>query len=136
MLTEKELRHLAKLDKARTHGEWCDIPHPEWSGANHRVAATSNELWTSFNQICYADSDDAAFIVACSRDVPKLLNDIKALRGVLERIANPLGYLQAEAKRLGHNLDGAMAVRICESAIWYQGEARKALEEKDDTNQG
>ena len=85
MLTEKELE-LEQLDKARTQGEWFDIPHPEWYGANHRVAATSSELWTSFNQICYADSDDAAFIAACSVAIPRLLATVEVLRQALTRV--------------------------------------------------
>ena len=47
----------------------------------------------------------------------------------LQKIANPIKYLQDEAEKDGAKLDGYMAIQLTEDANFYQEIARKALEE-------
>lgn len=45
----------------------------------------------------------------------------------LEKIANPLKYLQDEAERDGCKLNGVMAAQLCNDANWLKSIATKAL---------
>ena len=46
----------------------------------------------------------------------------------LEKIANPIKYLQDEAEKEGAKLNGYMAVEISKDVNFYRDIARKALE--------
>jgi uncharacterized protein with ACT and thioredoxin-like domain len=47
----------------------------------------------------------------------------------LEKITNPIKYLQEEAEKDGAKLNGYMAIEITKDANFYKEIARKALEE-------
>lgn len=54
-------------------------------------------------------------------------SEIERLRAALQKIANPIGYLQEYAKQEGRQLDGHVAVQISKDAGWLKSEAAKAL---------
>ena len=51
----------------------------------------------------------------------------------LERIANPIKYLQEEAEKDGSKLDGAMAIQLSKDANWLQSLAEQAIKEIQST---
>ena len=59
------------------------------------------------------------------------LADVSGMLAIsaLQKIANPIKYLQDEAEEEGARLDGYMAIQLTKDANFYQEIARKALEE-------
>lgn len=59
------------------------------------------------------------------------LADVSGMLAIsaLQKIANPIKYLQDEAEKEGARLDGYMAIQLTKDANFYQEIARKALEE-------
>ena len=55
--------------------------------------------------------------------------EIRRLRGELEKLANPIAWLQKQAWEHGAALDGSAAVLIENTASWYREIARAALGE-------
>ena len=88
ILTSAEIAEIERLDAARTQGEWFDIPHPQWAGAEHRIGCRQNESWGNFGQLCFAAPNDAAYIAACSVMVQRLLATIQAYRELLAEAMN------------------------------------------------
>jgi hypothetical protein len=57
-----ELREMIALGDEVPDSQWFDIPHPEWSGSNHRVSRSRDEPWSNFGQIAYMSAESAAFV--------------------------------------------------------------------------
>jgi hypothetical protein len=62
--------------------------------------------------------------------VKQLTERIKVLEDALNKIANPIIYLQSKAEKEGSKLDGLMAIEFSNSAICLKEIARAALEVK------
>lgn len=71
-----------------------------------------------------------------SKDIPELINslanvkspsDVSVLKEALEKIDNPIEYLQRKAKEEGYELDGLNAVQLSNSAHWLKQIAHEAL---------
>ena len=60
-----------------------------------------------------------------------VLADVSGMLAIsaLQKIANPIKYLQDEAGKEGARLDGYMVIQLTKDANFYQEIARKALEE-------
>jgi hypothetical protein len=57
-----ELRKMIALGDEVSDSQWFDIPHPKWSGSNHRVSRSRDEPWSNFGQIAYMSKESAAFV--------------------------------------------------------------------------
>ncbi|MAE82814.1 MAG: hypothetical protein CMB80_08780 [Flammeovirgaceae bacterium] len=60
-------------------------------------------------------------------DVEQLTADNTRFRQALERIANPVKYMQAEAEREGNELNGAMAFQLSNDPEYLKRIAELAL---------
>ena len=60
-----------------------------------------------------------------------VLADVSGMLAIsaLQKIVNPIKYLQEEAEKEGARLDGYMAIQLTKDANFYQEIARNALEE-------
>lgn len=64
----------------------------------------------------------------CKLTTTKLETEIERLRGALESIANPIGYM-IKTMPEGHKLDGMMAVMMSQNHNYLQNLAKDALKE-------
>ena len=112
ILTSAEIAEIERLDAARTQGEWFDIPHPQWAGAEHRIGCRQNESWGNFGQLCFAAPNDAAYIAACSVMVPRLLATIKAQQAALDawRDWNSLDWFECSDREIAAAIEKAVAL--------------------------
>jgi uncharacterized protein (UPF0335 family) len=62
-------------------------------------------------------------------EIVYLLSTISRLEAALQRIANPIAWIQDEAKRTGYEVNGYMAVRLADDPNYLRGIAREALKE-------
>lgn len=60
------------------------------------------------------------------------MGEVERLRDALERIANPLKFIQESAERAGMSLDGRVAAQLASDAGWLKGIAKRALEVSND----
>lgn len=61
---------------------------------------------------------------------PIIYND-QIATGALEKIANPIVYLQKEAEKSGASLNGQAAIMLANDANWLRDIAKKALKEME-----
>ena len=91
MLSEKELTELERLNTKRTPGEWhYDGQHNEITtprGGDYWLIVSecrsAPDQWYPIDEFGHSYDANFAFIAACSRDVPKMLETIEALRKAL-----------------------------------------------------
>jgi len=67
---------------------------------------------------------------ALCENCERLEKRIKVLEDALNKIANPIIYLQSKAEKEGSKLDGLMAIEFSNSASCLKEIARAALEVK------
>jgi len=65
------------------------------------------------------------------KDWDELEKQRDAMREALDRIARPVWWMQEDAKRTGHTLNGAMAASLADSGNYLRNIAEKALSEND-----
>lgn len=62
-----------------------------------------------------------------AKEVADAIAEIERLRAALQRIADPIQYLQEYAKERGREVNGRMAVHIASDPNWMKNEAAMAL---------
>ena len=77
-LTKKQIDELKELFERTTQGKWHSVPHPEFAGADHRIADDPNKDWAAFGQVATASANNSPFIVAVHNAFPAILEMLEA----------------------------------------------------------
>lgn len=83
------------------------------------IGQVSRTRFDEANQCWYAEASLNA--------MAKIAQENKRLRAALDKVANPITYLQKEAQAQGDVLNGGMAVALANDPHWLRSIASEAL---------
>jgi hypothetical protein len=85
-LTPETLAAMKEALRTAPLTQWYDIRHPEWAGAHHRITATPNADWATFEYLATVTPSLAAFVTVCNpANVSALIAERDTLADQVER---------------------------------------------------
>ena len=122
-----EIKHIPLPYKPSYHGQICiGVQNGDFYGqmiCNTILPETDDEYEKQKVEI----EGTAEFIAEACNNYYKLKEQNDKLKEALEKIQNPVMYLQKQAQASGSKLDGLMAVALSKDCEWLKGIEFEAL---------